>query len=204
MDSVRPSRLATLTTGVVPCRAQVRALAGWSSTSFPAEKSLRMTTMSTSPIVRRSARALLLDEQRRLVLVKRTKPGQPPYWTSPGGGIDDSTARAALMRELAEELGATAAIGDRVLLISSPADGGISVQEVFIARLRTLDEAARTGEEWTDVRRGDYEVVRVPIHQVDTIDLKPAVLRGFVLDNVDVLVAEADTLRWARTHKASC
>ncbi|WNV92142.1 NUDIX domain-containing protein [Umezawaea sp. Da 62-37] len=152
--------------------------------------------MSTSPIVRRSARALLLDDQQRLVLIKRTKQGQSPYWTSPGGGIDDAdaTAEAALERELAEELGATAAVGGRVLLISSPTSGGVSVQEVFIARLRTLDEAARTGEEWTDGRRGGYEVVHVPIHQVDTIDLKPAVLRGFVLDNVDALVAEATDL----------
>jgi ADP-ribose pyrophosphatase YjhB (NUDIX family) len=152
--------------------------------------------MSTSPIVRRSARALLLDDQRHLVLIKRTKPEEPPYWTSPGGGIEavDATAVAALERELAEELGATAAIGGRVLLISSPAEGGISVQEVFIARLLTLDEAARTGQEWTDARRGGYEVVRVPIHQVDTINLKPAILRSFVLDNIDALVAEAIAL----------
>ncbi|WNV84962.1 hypothetical protein [Umezawaea sp. Da 62-37] len=93
-----------------------------------------------------------------------------------------------------EELGVTAAIGDRVLRISSRTEGGVSVQEVFLARLRTLDEAAHTGEEWTDARRGDYEVVRVPIHQVDTVDLKPAALRGFVLDNIDVLVAEAANL----------
>jgi 8-oxo-dGTP pyrophosphatase MutT (NUDIX family) len=57
---------------------------------------------------RRASRAILIDDLDRLVLIKRTKPGRAPYWTAPGGGIEDSDASpvAALHRELAEELGA--------------------------------------------------------------------------------------------------
>jgi ADP-ribose pyrophosphatase YjhB (NUDIX family) len=46
----------------------------------------------------------LIDDQGRLVLIKRTKPGRAPYWTTPGGGIEDAdrSPEAALHRELAE------------------------------------------------------------------------------------------------------
>ncbi|WP_123814083.1 NUDIX domain-containing protein [Myceligenerans xiligouense] len=52
-----------------------------------------------------------------MVLIKRTKPGYDPYWTSPGGGVEesDATVEDALRRELAEELGATAGGYQQVL-----------------------------------------------------------------------------------------
>lgn len=149
-------------------------------------------TVHVPSITRRSARAVLLDDHRCLVLIKRTKPDQPPYWTTPGGGIEDgdSSAAAALGRELAEELGAVATIGGRVLLISSDTAEGVAVQEIFAARLVSMDETARSGAEWTDTTRGGYEVVRVPIEQVGEIDLKPHELRDFVTRNTGALLAE--------------
>ncbi|MFI0445139.1 hypothetical protein [Actinomadura sp. 6N118] len=36
-------------------------------------------------VVKRSARAILIDEVGHLLLIKRIKPGQEPYWTTPGG-----------------------------------------------------------------------------------------------------------------------
>lgn len=61
-------------------------------------------------VVKRVARATLIDDDQRLLLIKRTKPGQEPYWTAPGGGIepDDPSAEGGLIRELREELGAEA------------------------------------------------------------------------------------------------
>lgn len=41
-------------------------------------------------VSRRSARAVLIDSQDRLVLIKRTRPGQLSYWTAPGGGVEDT------------------------------------------------------------------------------------------------------------------
>lgn len=43
-------------------------------------------------IDRRAVRAILVDGGGQLVLIKRTKPGQDPYWTAPGGGVKDTAA----------------------------------------------------------------------------------------------------------------
>lgn len=98
----------------------------------------------------------MIDDQSRLVLIKRTKPGQASYWTAPGGGVDDTDAsvEVALHRELAEELGAEASGAARVFLFSSPADAGVAVQYFFVARLTNLDESARGGPEFEDPSRG--------------------------------------------------
>lgn len=150
---------------------------------------------SARPIVRHSARALLIDDEQRLVLIERRKPGQPVYWTTPGGGVQEGeSTTAALERELGEELGATAAVGQRALLVSARVEGGVAVQEVFVARLHTMCERERTGAEWNDPGRGGYAVVRVPLAEVGGIDLKPDVLREFVVANVDALLAEAAEL----------
>jgi ADP-ribose pyrophosphatase YjhB (NUDIX family) len=137
----------------------------------------------------------LIDDRDRLVLVKRTRPGQAPYWTAPGGGVEDtdSSVEAALYRELAEELGAEAAGASRVFLFSSPSDAGVAVQHFFVARLTKLEESARSGPELGDPSRGGYEVDRIDLRGDDlaSIDLKPAALKEFILANREALLAEA-------------
>lgn len=56
-----------------------------------------------APVVRRSARAILFTVDGGLLLIKRTRPGTAPYWTAPGGGVEDGDTwiEAALHRELA-------------------------------------------------------------------------------------------------------
>jgi ADP-ribose pyrophosphatase YjhB (NUDIX family) len=148
----------------------------------------------TVPVGRRAARAILIDDQGRLVLIRRTKPGQVPYWTAPGGGVDDTDAsvEAALHRELAEELGAEAAGASRVFLLSSPSDTGIAVQYFFLARLTKLDESSRTGPEFEDASRGGYDLDRIDLQgdALASIDLKPAALKEFILANREALLAE--------------
>ncbi|MBQ1027965.1 NUDIX domain-containing protein [Micromonospora sp. C95] len=100
-------------------------------------------------IVRRSVRAILLNEEDRLVLIKRIKSGQAPYWTTPGGGVEstDGSLEAALRRELHEELGAEADRFVQVFLFTAPVgDGG----HFFVCRLLELREDARTGPEFDD------------------------------------------------------
>lgn len=154
-----------------------------------------MVDQLTVAVGRRAARAILIDDRGRLVLIKRTKPGQPPYWTAPGGGVEDSDASVemALHRELAEELGAEAADASQVFLFSSPSNAGIAVQHFFVARLAALDESARSGPEFSDPSRGGYELDRVDLWGDDlaSIDLKPTALKEFILANREALLAEA-------------
>lgn len=144
---------------------------------------------------RRAARAILVDADDRLVLIKRIKPNQPPYWTTPGGGVEesDTSIEAALRRELVEELGAEVAAASQVFLISTPSETGVvAVQHFFVARLLSLDDKARTGPELQDPSRGGYELDRVDLRSEDLacVDLKPPALREFILANREALLAE--------------
>jgi ADP-ribose pyrophosphatase YjhB (NUDIX family) len=151
----------------------------------------------TAPIGRRAARAILIDDHGRLVLIKRTKAGQAPYWTAPGGGVEgsDASVEAALHRELAEELGAEAVGASQVFLFSAPSDAGVAVQHFFVARLTSLDTSARSGPEFSDASpaRGGYELDRVDLRGDDlaSIDLKPTALKDFILANREALLVEA-------------
>jgi ADP-ribose pyrophosphatase YjhB (NUDIX family) len=149
----------------------------------------------TVTVGRRAARAILIDDLGRLVLIKRTKSGQAPYWTAPGGGVEDTDASvgAALYRELAEELGAEAADVSQVFLFSSPSDTGVAVQHFFVARLASLDESARSGSELSDPSRGGYELDRVDLlgDELASVALKPTALKEFILANREALLVEA-------------
>ncbi|MER7009586.1 NUDIX hydrolase [Dactylosporangium sp. NPDC000555] len=59
-------------------------------------------------VVRRAARAIPIDRHGQLLLIRRTKPGLGPYWTTPGGGVEpgDASVEQAMIRELREEFGA--------------------------------------------------------------------------------------------------
>lgn len=144
---------------------------------------------------RRAARAILIDDRGQLVLIKRTKPGQPPYWTAPGGGVEDkdTSVEAALHRELAEELGARGTQAIQVFLHRSTSDVGVTVQHFFVVRLVSLDESARSGPEFSDPSRGGYELDRVDVlgDELVSINLMPTALKEFILANREALLAEA-------------
>ena len=153
-----------------------------------------------SEIAKQSARALLFDSERRLVLIKRTKPGQAPYWVTVGGGVEpeDANVEAALHREVFEELGGRIDGVRQVLLITDDLSGGLGIQHVFAARLASMDLADRTGAEFTEPGRGSYEVVRVPATReaISGIRLLPPRLAEFAQENVHGLLAllnQADT-----------
>jgi hypothetical protein len=67
------------------------------------------------------------------------------------------------------------------------------VQHFFIARLKKLDESARSGPEFQDPSRGGYELDRLGLRGNDlaSVDLKPATLKEFILANREALLAEA-------------
>ncbi|WP_418153953.1 NUDIX domain-containing protein [Actinoalloteichus caeruleus] len=149
---------------------------------------------TTVAVGRRAARAILIDDLGWLILIKRTKPGQAPYWTVPGGGVEgiDASVEAALYRELEEELGAKATDASQVFLVSTPSADGVAVQHFFVARLAGLDESARSGPEFSDPSRGAYDLDRVDLRGADlvSIDLKPTALKEFILANREALLVE--------------
>lgn len=149
-------------------------------------------TSAANRIVRRSARAILIDDDGRLVLIKRTRSGRPQYWTTSGGGVepDDPSREAALQRELAEELGAIARIGPQVFLATTPWGDGVQIQHFFLTRLIDIDLALRNGPEYTDPSRGTYELDRIRPDDLPGVALRPIQVREFIIANTTALLTD--------------
>ncbi|WP_261574810.1 NUDIX domain-containing protein [Frankia gtarii] len=148
-------------------------------------------------VVRRAARAILIDGNGRLVLFRRTLPKRKPYWSTPGGGVDreDGSVEAALHRELAEELGATVDRVQQVFLTSPPRGDGIAVSHFFVCRLVSMDLSRRTGEEFTNPAKGRYDVERIDLRgkKLNRYALQPPEAKEFILANRQALLVAALT-----------
>lgn len=144
--------------------------------------------------VRRAVRALLLDGDE-LVLLRRTRPDRPVYWTTPGGKIEptDADREAALRRELDEELGAVAGPLREVFACDELEPALRRVQTFYVCRLRTMDLSRRHGPEFDDPSNGRYDVDRVPCTPaaLASIALIPAPLAAFLADHAAGLPALA-------------
>jgi 8-oxo-dGTP pyrophosphatase MutT (NUDIX family) len=144
---------------------------------------------------RRSARALLIDDDGYLVLIRRTRPGQAPYWTTAGGGVEDGDAsiEAAMHREVAEELGAKAVGSSQVFLHSWSTEDGLYVHHFLVTRLASMNLSARNGPEFDDPSRGAFDPERFDLRgaELAAIDLRPPSLKAFILANREALLAEA-------------
>ncbi|WP_432252658.1 NUDIX domain-containing protein [Streptomyces sp. HNM1019] len=171
--------------------------------------------MTERPVVKRTARAILLEgdegeTEPRMILIKRTKPGQEPYWITPGGGMEpeDSTVVEALYREVDEELGAkvTDVVPAFVDTVPHPDEGaegaggggsaGVKVQHFFVCRLASMDLTRRHGPE-VDEPCGEYEVVSVPFTRegIASVGVVPPSLRAYLDANIEgVLALLADDL----------
>ncbi|MEV0260488.1 NUDIX hydrolase [Streptomyces sp. NPDC050617] len=163
--------------------------------------------MTERPVVKRTARAILLDsaaetgsgagsgadDALEMILIKRTKPGEAPYWITPGGGVEpeDGTVVDALHREVDEELGAKVtdvvpAFVDTVTHPDGADDRGVKVQHFFVCRLASMDLSQRHGPE-VDEPCGTYDVVRVPFTRagVASVEVVPPSLRAYLDANIE-------------------
>lgn len=158
------------------------------------------------PVVKRTARAILLDGERHpwMILIKRTKPGQAPYWITPGGGVEpgDNSVVEALHREVDEELGATItdvvpAFVDTVPHDTPHSAHGVKVQHFFVCRLTSMDLRRRHGPE-VDAPCGEYEIVRIPFTRpgIASVEVVPPSLRRYLNVNIEgvraLLAADLD------------
>jgi 8-oxo-dGTP pyrophosphatase MutT (NUDIX family) len=143
-------------------------------------------------VTRRSARAVLVDGSD-LLLIKRTRPGQEPYWVTIGGGAEpeDATLEETLRREVLEEIGAQIRHVAQILVLVDRSDEGIAVQHIFLAELASPELVERTGKEFDIPSRGGYELVRVPFTSegIGAVDLKPAALSEYLRATHDALLA---------------
>ncbi|MFI9720943.1 NUDIX domain-containing protein [Streptomyces sp. NPDC052396] len=149
--------------------------------------------MTVRPVVKRTARAILLAEdpasgEPQLILIKRTKPGEPPYWITPGGGVEpaDESVVAALHREVDEELGAKVVDVVPAFVDTVPHRHGVKVQHFFVCLLASMDLSLRHGPE-VDEPRGTYEVVRIPFTRegIASVEVVPPSLRQYLSGNVE-------------------
>ncbi|WP_419996483.1 NUDIX domain-containing protein [Streptomyces boninensis] len=153
--------------------------------------------MTERPVVKRTARAILLDgdaaSDLEMILIKRTKPGHEPYWITPGGGVEpeDATVVDALHREVDEELGAKVsdvvpAFVDTVRHSTHHAAHGVKVQHFFVCRLQTMDLSRRHGPE-VDEPCGQYDVVRIPFSRegIASVEVVPPSLRAYLSANIE-------------------
>ncbi|WP_412517526.1 NUDIX hydrolase [Actinomadura madurae] len=140
--------------------------------------------------VRRAVRALLLDGDA-LVLLRRTRPDRPVYWTTPGGKIEptDASPEAALRRELDEELGATAGPLRQVFACGEQSPEVHRLNTFYVCRLETMDLSRRHGPEFDDPAKGRYDVDLVPCTPAGLaeIDLIPETLAAYLSEYADDL-----------------
>lgn len=131
-------------------------------------------------------RAILITPAMTMLVIKRTKPGIPPYWVLPGGHADeaDRSLEDALCREVREELGGDATIVGLVNVLERETER----QYFYLARISQWSFADRTGPEFSEAGRGSYELEEIPAtaKAVASLDLKPreiaAVITGALRD----------------------
>ncbi|MEU8075903.1 GrpB family protein [Catellatospora citrea] len=107
------------------------------------------------PVVHR-VRAILFTPAERILLVRRTKPGEPIHWVLPGGGIepDDASPQDTALREVREETGGHARL-HRLIHVAVVAG---TAHAIFLGRIDRWDEFARIGPELADPSRGGYHL----------------------------------------------
>lgn len=137
---------------------------------------------SDKPRPIRRVRAILCTGTGDILLIKRIRPGRETYWVAPGGGIDtqDRTPEDALIRELLEELGATAQIEHPAFTLT---DGEMH-QLFYVCRLLTMNLHLRHGPEVDDPARGTYIPTEIPLTRTAIMrtNIQPPALRDYLLE----------------------
>lgn len=101
---------------------------------------------ASAPRIRRAARAVVLDDEHRVLLVRLEFP-RWGGWVLPGGGIeDDEHELVAIRRELAEETGLVdpelvGPIWERTVLFEDPVHFDGQTDRIWFVRCASFDPA---------------------------------------------------------------
>jgi len=163
----------------------IRELAEASHPATPLGDLMHASAIPSPAMGSQRVRAILVTPGNDLLAIRRIRPGQPPYWILPGGGVEPGEdLQAALDRELREEIAATAHVHSLLHIL----DRGDERQYFYLARARTwsAEASARSGPEFTDPARGEYHLQAVPLtaDAVSAIDLKPSELAEILLHHL--------------------
>ncbi|MFE3454521.1 NUDIX domain-containing protein [Nonomuraea sp. NPDC059194] len=141
--------------------------------------------------MRPSVRGVLLDEEERLVVFRRTVPGRELYWSVPGGHVEpqDASLEHTLRRELLEELGAVVSAITPLTTLTYAYQGAVKTQHVYGCRLVSMDPALRHGPEAEDPESGVYDVERLPLDpaEITSRRLVPEALGDYLAVHITAL-----------------
>ena len=118
-------------------------------------------------------RAILITPAGTMLVIRRVRPGEPPYWVLPGGGVEpgDASLEAALTREIWEEVAGVPEVAGLLTVLTSERERGY----YYLARIRQWSFADRTGPEFSEPGSGSYELQELSLtaEALDSVDLKP-------------------------------
>ncbi len=139
-------------------------------------------------------RGILLTDHDTVVVIRRDKPGVPPYRALPGGGVEpgDTDPEAALVREVHEELAGTVKVGLCVHVVERTLPDGTPQQERFhLADLLDWSPTGGRGAEFTDPSRGGYTIEELPAtaEALAHANLKPDHVARLLADHAEDLRA---------------
>ncbi|MFG1948040.1 NUDIX hydrolase [Nonomuraea sp. NPDC048826] len=96
--------------------------------------------------------AIVLDDARRLLLIRRGRPPGAGRWSIPGGRVEPGESdAAAVRREVLEETGLEVAVGPLAGTVDLPAPGGVTYA-VRDYRATVVGGALVAGDDATDAR----------------------------------------------------
>lgn len=123
--------------------------------------------------MKQRVRAVLITPRDTMLTIKRIRPGIPPYWVLPGGGVEDSdeSLEAALHREIHEEVAGKPEIVRLLYTTDSPTGR----QLFYLATISEWNFENRTGPEFKREDQGEYLLEEIPLapQAIDRINLLP-------------------------------
>ena len=129
-------------------------------------------------------RAVLVTPSEGLLLIRRTWPGAAPYWVFPGGHVEpsDPGLRAALVREVREEVGASPQITGRLWVLADD----YQRQHFYLGHIQAWSEDDRTGPEFEDPDRGEFrlEEIALTAEALHAISIEPEDIAALLCDAV--------------------